>query len=413
MIRYYTYYSCGGYKDLFIGSDVDQTDASYFIPLLNVWKKSDKPRMAEKIARAERVQHVKLITKTDNIGLPSECNLMFSHGGYNAIYRTLRDGRTCFCIRDISNNARDEEGRDIPFNFLFLADSEDSINKLDALALHYLSEENKIKSVIADAISYDPVINGVKFDLAKLNLLFMPDPHTPINNLEHKNESIDFIIIGSRKQYATALSEQGIKGGMVNAMIDSSGIFHGAIAYHKDISVHEKDHPLISNQITNDENSSSDVNFTEDKENDITSPAVTDIDKSSVGTKEDTQANPEANSEVEHEQKTFDEDLGNEKFSDLRQTIESSFLDLRNEIASLATKMDIDNLYEVLNKLACQNQENVKSVLNTIKEKESVQSALPVIVQNENPFTQLLNKKNLIISAIILIVGFILGALIF
>ena len=53
MIRYYTYYSCGGYKDLFIGSDVDQADASYFIPLLNVWKKSDKPGMAEKIKRAE------------------------------------------------------------------------------------------------------------------------------------------------------------------------------------------------------------------------------------------------------------------------------------------------------------------------------------------------------------------------
>ena len=58
-----------------------------------------------------------------------------------------------------------------------------------------------IKNAIADAISYDPVINGMKFDLTKLNLLFMPDSHTPLNNLDHKNDSIDFIIIGSRMQY--------------------------------------------------------------------------------------------------------------------------------------------------------------------------------------------------------------------
>ena len=74
MIRYYTYYSCGGYKDLFVGSDLDQADASYFIPLINVWKKSNKPEMAEKIARAEGVQHVKLITNTDSFGFPTECD---------------------------------------------------------------------------------------------------------------------------------------------------------------------------------------------------------------------------------------------------------------------------------------------------------------------------------------------------
>lgn len=410
MIRYYTYYSCGGYKDLFVGSDLDQADASYFIPLLNVWKKSNKPGMAEKIARAEGVQQVKLITNTDSFGFPTECNLMFSHGGYNAIYRTLSNGHTCFCIRDISNNARDEEGRNIPFNFLFLADGEDSIIKLDALALHYLSEENMIKNAIADAISYDPVINGMKFDLTKLNLLFMPDSHTPLNNLDHKNDSIDFIIIGSRKQYAMALSEQGIKGNMVNAMIDPSGIFHGAIAYHKDIPVHKKEQPSISKQITGDKNSCSDVNLVEDN---LTLPAITDKNKSSVVQKEDTQAAPGIKSTSKQEQKTCDEDLMIKKLSDLKQTIESRTIDIRNAIAPLATKTDIDNLHEVLNKLVSQNQEEVKKILNTINERESVQSTLPVIAPNENPFNQLLNKNNLIISVLILIVGFILGALIF
>ena len=39
MIRYFTYYSCGGYKDIYVGSDNDSSPASYFIPLLNDWKK--------------------------------------------------------------------------------------------------------------------------------------------------------------------------------------------------------------------------------------------------------------------------------------------------------------------------------------------------------------------------------------
>ena len=238
----------------------------------------------------------------------------------------------------------------------------------------------------------------------------MPDSHTPLNNLDHKNDSIDFIIIGSRKQYAMALSEQGIKGNMVNAMIDPSGIFHGAIAYHKDIPVHKKEQPSISKQITADKNSCSDVNLVEDN---LTLPAITDENKSSVVQKEDTQAAPETNSTTKQEQKTCDEDLMIKKLSDLKQTIESRTIDIRNAIAPLATKTDIDNLHEVLNKLVSQNQEEVKKILNTINEREYVQSTLPVIAPNENPFTQVVNKNNLIISVLILIVGFILGALIF
>ena len=148
-------------------------------------------------------------------------------------------------------------------------------------------------------------------------------------------------------------------------------------------------------------------------EDNLTLPAITDENKSSVVQKEDTQAAPETNSTTKQEQKTCDEDLMIKKLSDLKQTIESRTIDIRNAIAPLATKTDIDNLHEVLNKLVSQNQEEVKKILNTINEREYVQSTLPVIAPNENPFTQLLNKNNLIISVLILIVGFILGALIF
>lgn len=405
MIRYYTYYSCGGYKDLFIGSDVDQADASYFIPLLNVWKKSDKPGMAEKIKRAESVQHVKLISKIDNIGFPSECNLMFSHGGYNAIYRTLRDGRTCFCIRDISNNSKDEEGRDIPFNFLFLADGDESINKLDTLALHYLTNESQIKSMIADAISYEPFINGVKFDLSKLTILFASDCEATSCKLVHKNESIDYMIIGSRKQYSTALSEQGIEDYMVNAMIDSAGIFYGAIAYHNEPVIIEEQ-PANENKINDEGNSSNDVGPIVDK---VNSSMITENDVASFVKEETSQSNQE----TEVELRVCDENLRNEDISELKHTIESSSRIICDSLSSLAIKKDIENLQNVLDKLFCANEDNTKTILKTIKESVVLQNTLPVNVSNKESFAQLWNKKNFMISALMLIVGFILGALIF
>lgn len=403
MIRYYTYYSCGGYKDLYIGSDADQVDASYFIPLLNVWKKSDKPGMTEKVAKAESVQNVKLITSTYNYGFPSECNLMFSHGGYNAIYRTLKDGRTCLCIRDISNNSKDEEGRDIPFNFFFLADDKESINKLDILALDYITNGSQIKGLIADSISYDPIVNGVKFNLSKLNKLFVLNSDAPVYKLEHKEDTVEFMIIGSREHYTTALSEQRIKESNVNAMIDSAGIFYGSIAYHKDTSTNVANRVAIDDGISDAENTGDAV---EDITENVSSISMHEAEEFSMTKEEQTQLNPE----MGHAQTTCEESLGNEK---ILQEIQSSTLIIREALSSLAKKEDIENLQDVLKRLSSANQESVKIVLDTIKEKGTVQSSLPVIVPNENPFTQLMNKNNLIISAIILIVGFVLGALIF
>lgn len=39
MLRYYSYYSVGGYKDFYLGSNADQFEASYYLSLLPVWGK--------------------------------------------------------------------------------------------------------------------------------------------------------------------------------------------------------------------------------------------------------------------------------------------------------------------------------------------------------------------------------------
>lgn len=172
MIKYYSYYNCGGYKDMFIGSDSLGVGATYFVPLLPVWKGRNKPGDQEKIERAEAVSHIGLISNIKSYDFPHECNILFSHGGYKAIYKTLSDGTTCLCIREMDSNSRDEEGRATPFNFLFIADGEESISKLDYLAISYLNDSKQIENMIQESISYDPILNAIKFDLQKLDELF-------------------------------------------------------------------------------------------------------------------------------------------------------------------------------------------------------------------------------------------------
>lgn len=48
MIRLYAYYSCGGYKDMYLGSSDTAASPSYFLPLLPVMKKRGRTDEVEK-----------------------------------------------------------------------------------------------------------------------------------------------------------------------------------------------------------------------------------------------------------------------------------------------------------------------------------------------------------------------------
>ncbi len=216
MIRYYTYYNCGGYKDMYVGSDGMNVDATYFVPLLPVWRNRNRPGDAEKIAKAESVTHVELITNTMLYGFPNECNVLFSHAGYKAIYMTLQDGTVCFCIRDIDELSRDEENRKTPFNFLFIAEGDDSIKKLDSLAFSYIDNSTRVEDIIRKTISYEPIINGIKFSLHNLEELFNTDINLGIN---HDVGRVAYI-----KTYNIhiALNELGINANNVDAFYDDN-----------------------------------------------------------------------------------------------------------------------------------------------------------------------------------------------
>lgn len=380
MIKYFTYYSFGGYKDIYVGSDSDSADASYFIPLLNVWKKSDKPENAEKLAKVENVKQVELITKSNSFGFPAECNLMFSHGGYSAIYRTLSDGRTCLCIRDIPNGTKDEEGRDIPFNFMFLADSEESIDKLDVLALQYLATIKETNRLIASAITYDYVINGFKFDLAKLDSLFSSDFESR-SNLKHRPSSVDYLLVGSSNQISLAVKEQELDSKKVNAVFDSERLIYGGLDYKKNPS-------MVTDQ-SNPADNLDDVT-TVDSDDDSKSDKETPI--------EDNSSEPSVVEEIKKEKIAHDMEL---KFQEIEQ-----------KLSCLASKDDIESLKSLINKLSKDTNhilDNIQSTLETLQ----LPTELPAVAPAQNDIHILFKNRTYLITIVFLIVGVVLGALIF
>lgn len=234
MIKYYSYYNCGGYKDIYIGSDCLSVDATYFVPLLPVWKNRNNHGDKEKINRAEAVTHIGVISNDNSYGFPHECNILFSHGGYKAIYQTLSNDIACLCIKDIDCNSRDEEQRAIPFNFMFIADGEDSISKLDRLAIAYLNSSKQLEKTIQESISYDPILNAIKFDLLKLDQLFDNEIssricHIPGNIVYLKTTDIN-----------KAIKELEIKKENVDAFCDENNIIISGFIRYESLTITEK-----------------------------------------------------------------------------------------------------------------------------------------------------------------------------
>ena len=118
MLKYYSYYNVGGYKDMFLGDSSMNAKETYYLPLLAIWKKkaasgdTDAESKVKSIADLPKIQ---LLSSKDSLGLPKEAELMFSHGGYKVISTIGSNGESILAIRDIESDSKDESGRTIPF----------------------------------------------------------------------------------------------------------------------------------------------------------------------------------------------------------------------------------------------------------------------------------------------------------
>lgn len=278
MIRYYTYYNCGGYKDIYIGADTDSEDAHYFIPLLPVWLKNNKPGDKVKIERAQSVAHVGLISQTDRYGFPKECIRFFSHGGYKALFRMLSTGEMCLGIREIVAKNTSLGDQSYPFNMLLIADTPESIQKLGAFAYQYLKDANNIEDSFCKVISYDPVVNGIKFDTHSLNEIV--NNSSPLD-FECSPEPLDvtYLKLASRKDFKLSLQEQNIKAENIKEIYDSTGLIYDSKS--RDVSTTTtKSSDKYVNQ-TDEETNHKDVHSV-DEGNESTSEPISNLNVNSA-----------------------------------------------------------------------------------------------------------------------------------
>lgn len=221
MIRIYGYYSCGGYKDMYLGNSEENKIATYFLPLLPVLKRKNRPEDAEKISGLESLPKIELIHHDNRRGFPEEANIMFSHGGYLNIYRTLKNGEACLAIRDLESATKDEEGRATPFNLLLVADSQPSIKTLDSVALYCANHNEDSKVILSSLFSYDPEANGIKFNLQEI-LKWMGGIDTTIE-FNHYPDIIHYIIIASESQIQISINEQNLSQQKIERFLNTKG----------------------------------------------------------------------------------------------------------------------------------------------------------------------------------------------
>lgn len=171
MIRYYAYYSVGGYKDLYLGSSKMNEQATYFLPLMAIWrKKADtNTEYARKLEECAPLPKIKVATVDDMHGLPLKAADYFVHGGYKELLSVLPDGECVLIIRDIENNQKDDSGRNIPFLFAFVADTPEDASILANTAAFAAARMKETTRFLSDSLGYDAQYNGLRFNLKDVN----------------------------------------------------------------------------------------------------------------------------------------------------------------------------------------------------------------------------------------------------
>lgn len=244
MIRIYAYYSCGGYKDMYLGSSDTAASPSYFLPLLPVMKKRGRTDEVEKIKYQESLQQICIVTSSESYGFPADAANMFSHGAYKTVYRTLQDGSSCLSMHDIPSNETDEEGRDIPFTLMFVADGEEDSAKLDCMAAALLKDTAAWQRLFTSLFAYDPTVNGIKFDLPKIMARIndtKQESNYYIDRTQSKN--VAYLMLNENNGVKIALKEQNLKREEVSCFVDANGnIIEGRLPLVENVK------PLVEEQ---------------------------------------------------------------------------------------------------------------------------------------------------------------------
>lgn len=220
-MKLYSYYSSGGYKDMYLGELNSEAKASYFLPLLSIQKKLNEIE-TEQLEFLENLPKIALLSRNNTYGFPEECDKLFTHGGYMLMYRTLQNGSCFLAIRDLMSVNRDEEGRSNTFTYVFLANNPEDICLLDRVALFALQHIQELKEALSPTICYDTQVNGIRCDLDKIWTWInsMPKNETLF---DHRPGYYDYIMLTSFDLLSTITKEFQIATDTIRAIVDYRG----------------------------------------------------------------------------------------------------------------------------------------------------------------------------------------------
>ena len=103
MIRIYSYYNHGGFKDMYIGTFDEDVEVKYFIPLYKVYEKrlaenpNDK-KSADKITLWSSLTQIKELNENSSDAYPQDASIVISHSGYKVMLKQLQNGTTLLAV---------------------------------------------------------------------------------------------------------------------------------------------------------------------------------------------------------------------------------------------------------------------------------------------------------------------------
>ena len=227
MIKYFAYYSVGGYKDMYLGNSEMNEEYTYYSPFYSQWKSNTLPekfidRMKEQLAYLDKKPHIKILTATDE-DLPKDAGKFVSHSGFKLACCTLNNGATTIALKNLNGNAKDENQRSVPFMLQLISDDvKNQIALADYIRTHLETEEE----FLTNLFEYNAKYNCLQFNLAKLNAWIKDVVENKLNAINDNSTTrrLHMLVLsnGVTKEYA--LSELGILLKDTNKIYNIAGI---------------------------------------------------------------------------------------------------------------------------------------------------------------------------------------------
>lgn len=183
MLRYYSYYSVGGYKDFILGTSEDKQEATYYLPLLPVLEERAKTDedAAKLFEQQKDLPKIQQLSAELPFNLPTSARVLFSHAGYKLLYKHLEGDYYALALRNISANTKDEHERSVPFMFVITGNTKHDVEVLNILATYFACNIKGVENILSKYLFMDIDVNGLKFELAKFN--------SWVNNIISNNSS--------------------------------------------------------------------------------------------------------------------------------------------------------------------------------------------------------------------------------